>query len=106
LIAKKGQFRTVLEAAKNVIAYISENYRIENRVIRNRRVNLTIDLPHRELYDSFSYDPSNEENDVIEDFLTISINMFENGLISKLQLSMPLVALLHASVVPTLCHDC
>ena len=36
-----------VEEAIGILAYISENYRIENRVIRNRRAHLTISLPHR-----------------------------------------------------------
>lgn len=65
LETKKGSPLKKLEVARNVIAYISENYRIENRVIRNRRANLTIDMPVRKLDNSISYTPGIEEMDVI-----------------------------------------
>ncbi|GCE23211.1 DEAD/DEAH box helicase [Dictyobacter kobayashii] len=47
--------------ATQILAYISENYRIESRVIRNRRAHLTIPLPQRELDTSYSYIPAEEE---------------------------------------------
>jgi hypothetical protein len=50
-----------LKEAKDVLAYISENYRIESRVIRNRRVHLHIQLPERKLDTSYSYVPDEEE---------------------------------------------
>ncbi len=50
-----------LKEAKDVLAYISENYRIESRVIRNRRAHLHIRLPERKLDASYSYVPSEEE---------------------------------------------
>lgn len=50
-----------LAEAKDVLAYISENYRIESRVIRNRRVHLHIRLPERKLDTSYSYTPDEEE---------------------------------------------
>lgn len=56
-----------LEAAKEMLAYVSENYRIESRVIRNRRVNLDIDLPKREVNLSYSYIPDQTEKEVVEE---------------------------------------
>src|SRR5712692_2317886 len=50
-----------LKEAKDVLAYISENYRIESRVIRNRRAHLHIQLPERKLDTSYSYVPGEEE---------------------------------------------
>src|SRR6266568_5110387 len=50
-----------LKEAKDVLAYISENYRIESRVIRNRRAHLHIKLPERRLDTSYSYVPDEEE---------------------------------------------
>ncbi len=50
-----------LKEAKDVLAYISENYRIESRVIRNRRAHLHIQLPQRKLDTSYSYVPGEEE---------------------------------------------
>ncbi len=50
-----------LKEAKDVLAYVSENYRIESRVIRNRRAHLHIQLPERKLDTSYSYIPDEEE---------------------------------------------
>lgn len=50
-----------LKEAKELLAYISENYRIEGRVMRNRRAHLHIQLPERKLDTSFSYVPGEEE---------------------------------------------
>jgi ATP-dependent helicase HepA len=50
-----------LQAAKEVLAYVSQNYRVESRLIRNRRVNLNIKLPTRQLDASYSYTPGDQE---------------------------------------------
>src|SRR5260370_42080460 len=50
-----------LKEAKDLLAYVSENYRIESRVIRNRRAHLHIQLPERKLDTSYSYIPDEEE---------------------------------------------
>jgi ERCC4-related helicase len=57
----------VIESAKAVVAYISENYRIERRIIRNRRASLTIPLPVRELDDTWSYTPLDEEHAALDE---------------------------------------
>jgi ATP-dependent helicase HepA len=54
------------EAAKEVLSYISENYRIENRVIRNRRAHLDIQLPLRILDTSYSYTPTEMEASTLD----------------------------------------
>jgi hypothetical protein len=54
------------EMATQILAYISENYRIESRVIRNRRAHLTIPLPQRELDTTYSYNPSEEETAALD----------------------------------------
>lgn len=51
----------VLQAAQDAIAYISENYRLERRVIRNRRANLQIELPTRAVDEQYSYTPTRDE---------------------------------------------
>ncbi len=56
-----------LDAAREALAYVSENYRIESRVIRNRRANLQIELPSRQVNTSYSYTPEQLERDVIEE---------------------------------------
>jgi ATP-dependent helicase HepA len=55
-----------LKEAKDVLAYVSENYRIESRVIRNRRAHLHIQLPERKLNTSYSYVPDEEEAAVLD----------------------------------------
>lgn len=56
----------VIERAGELIAYVSENYRIEGRTIRNRRVNIDAPLPERTLDTGYSYVPNSEENDALE----------------------------------------
>lgn len=63
-----------LKEAKEVLAYISENYRIEGRVMRNRRAHLHIRLPERKLDTSCSYAPGEEEAatlDALYDYVDI-----------------------------------
>jgi hypothetical protein len=55
--------RSVAEAA---LAHLSENYRIESRLIRNRRAHLKIALPERLLDRSFSYIPGDREVQALE----------------------------------------
>jgi len=50
-----------LAAAKEALAYVSENYRIEARVIRNRRAHLQAELPQRAVDTRYSYQPSERE---------------------------------------------
>ncbi|MBK8989771.1 MAG: DEAD/DEAH box helicase family protein [Chloroflexi bacterium] len=54
-----------LKSAKEAISYVSENYRIESRMIRNRRVNLNIELPKRDVDTSFSYLPEATEVELL-----------------------------------------
>lgn len=56
---------TQLQSAKETISYVSENYRIESRVIRNRRVNLNIELPERDVNTHFSYMPEATEIELL-----------------------------------------
>lgn len=55
-----------LAAAGEAIAYLSENYRIESRMIRNRRAHLDAVMPTRELDDAYLYDPTDSERDTLE----------------------------------------
>ncbi|OLD63585.1 MAG: hypothetical protein AUF65_01875 [Chloroflexi bacterium 13_1_20CM_50_12] len=64
--AQAGSHDRGLNEAKDVLAYISENYRIESRVIRNRRAHLHIQLPERKLDTSYSYVPAEEEAATLE----------------------------------------
>lgn len=66
-VSTAPSIRQQLEAAKNVISYISENYRIENRIIRNRRSSLQIELPTRTVDDTYSYRPSQWEAELLDD---------------------------------------
>lgn len=57
----------VVELAREIIAYVSVNYRIESRTIRNRRASLPIDLPKRTLDTSYSYTSASAEEQVLEE---------------------------------------
>jgi ATP-dependent helicase HepA len=68
-----------LAVAKNLISYISENYRIENRLKRNRRVSLEIDLlPERDLDIQYAYAPSENEKDCIAEVFVYVQNILAN----------------------------
>lgn len=56
-----------LETARQIAAYVSANYRIEGRMVRNRRASLSIDLPTRACDDSYSYAPGDSESALLED---------------------------------------
>lgn len=55
-------------AAREVLAYLSENYRVESRVVRNRRKYLLDDslLPTRAVDTSYRYTPSTEEREALD----------------------------------------
>lgn len=55
------------EMARQIVAYVSANYRIESRMIRNRRANLQITLPQRTLDTSYRYAPVGEEERLLDD---------------------------------------
>lgn len=56
-----------LSVASTALRYLSDNYRIESRVIRNRRTNLAIDLlPVRQLDTYFMYNPLPLERGMLE----------------------------------------
>ena len=59
-----------LSQAKDVIAYICTNYRLENRIIRNRRKTLRdrkqVVLPDREFTLRYAYSPSDIERQIYE----------------------------------------
>lgn len=56
-----------LETARQIAAYISANYRIESRMVRNRRASLDIELPTRACSTTCSYDPGESERSLLED---------------------------------------
>lgn len=56
-----------LNIAREIVAYISENYRIERRIIRNRRASLSIPLPKRQLDTTASYQPESEEQVALDE---------------------------------------
>lgn len=66
-----------LRAAQEVHSYLSENYRIENRVIRNRRAGLVdqLSLPDRTLDDSYSYAPTSQERETLAELTEYTIGM-------------------------------
>jgi SNF2 family DNA or RNA helicase len=59
-----------LELAKQMLIYLSENYRIERRVIRNRRAHIDKSLlPERSLVEDYAYQPSEAEQNTLQDLL-------------------------------------
>lgn len=64
-IDEKNYDRGMSEARK-LLRYLGENYRIEQRVVRNRRANLNIEFPERVVDSSFAYDLSRAEEETIE----------------------------------------
>lgn len=62
--------QSCLEQARQLITYLSENYRIESRVIRNRRVSLGRGLlPERSVDTQYAYVPSEAERDTFIELL-------------------------------------
>lgn len=55
------------EVARQIVAYVSANYRIESRVIRNRRKSGDVKLPQRTLDTGYSYEPSSLEEQTLGD---------------------------------------
>ena len=66
-----------LSAAKIAVSYISENYRLERRVIRNRRANLTVELPTRALNEGFAYSVGPEEASVLSELHEYADNLLD-----------------------------
>ena len=56
-----GQIQQSLGAAQAATAYLAENYRLERRVIRNRRANLEIEMPIRRIHEGYAYQPTATE---------------------------------------------
>jgi len=67
LAAMEDSISEARDLARQIVAYVSANYRIESRMIRNRRANLQITLPQRTLDTSYSYKPAHEEERLLED---------------------------------------
>ncbi|WP_165774699.1 SNF2-related protein [Candidatus Viridilinea mediisalina] len=67
LTQQEHDHQEALETAKQIAAYISTNYRIENRMVRNRRASLQLELPTRTCDTSYSYDPGEHERELLED---------------------------------------
>jgi ATP-dependent helicase HepA len=89
-----------IEAAKDVLSYISENYRIENRVIRNRRAHLDIQLPLRILDTSYSYTPTEVEAAALDALHSYIDNFLEEVSASHLHVEYCRVLLYAASSSP------
>jgi superfamily II DNA or RNA helicase len=66
-------------AASALLSYVSENYRIESRVVRNRRASLDIELPQRELDSRYAYQPSLEERETLGDLHDFAASFTRSG---------------------------
>lgn len=67
LAAQEDDPDAALETARQIAAYISANYRIESRMVRNRRASLSVELPTRACDTSYSYFPGEGERALLED---------------------------------------
>jgi hypothetical protein len=67
-----------LFAAKEALAYISENYRIESRIIRNRRAHLDAALPERDLDTSLAIHRMLTRGLHWMPYMTILIDIYKN----------------------------
>lgn len=67
LTAQEDDRNEALETAQQIAAYVSANYRIEGRMVRNRRASLQIELPTRSCDTRYSYAPSDNESALLED---------------------------------------
>lgn len=58
-----------LAAGREALLYVSENYRVESRVIRNRRISLLdsgqVELPRRKVSTQFTYTPGAYESEAL-----------------------------------------
>ena len=54
------------QQARELLSYLSENYRIERRIIRNRRAHLTVPFPSRTLNTTYSYTPDTFEAETLD----------------------------------------
>lgn len=52
--------------ARELLSYLSENYRVERRIIRNRRVHLDLPMPQRVLDTAWCYTPGELEAEVLD----------------------------------------
>jgi ATP-dependent helicase HepA len=67
-ISNQPSDHSSLEHARHLVTYLSENYRVESRVIRNRRASLRQHLlPERHLDTQYAYNPSEVEYDTFND---------------------------------------
>jgi ATP-dependent helicase HepA len=83
VIKAENSTRKGIRLAKDLLAYISENYRIDRRMIRNRRANIQANLPERALNTDDRYNPSESERstfDFLHDYLDRFIEVQGNEL--------------------------
>lgn len=80
------------EIAKQIVIYVSTNYRIEGRMIRNRRSSLEITLPQRTLDTSYGYTPSSQEEATLNDLYDYGQNYL--SVVGSIPLSVEYVRLL------------
>jgi hypothetical protein len=58
-----------LERALEIVTHVNTHYRVEDRVLRNRRAHLEADLPSRALETRSAYDPSDSELEALDTVL-------------------------------------
>jgi ATP-dependent helicase HepA len=65
-LTQQDDLAEALAIAKQIVSFVATNYRIEKRIIRNRRASLEIELPRRVLDTSYSYESSELEGALLE----------------------------------------
>jgi len=79
-ITETKEMHQALRLSRQLIAYIAENYRIESRVIRNRRASIDPDLlPERSLDDRYAYNPTEAEKDAYNELMLYVQQVISSG---------------------------
>jgi ATP-dependent helicase HepA len=68
-LAAMDSGQDAFDLADQAYSYLSENYRIERRIVRNRRAHLESPMPKRALDTQFCYDPEPQETSTFENLL-------------------------------------
>lgn len=64
--SQKEDSDAAFDTAQHIAAYVSANYRIEGRMMRNRRASLSIELPQRTCDTCYNYEPHDSERSLLE----------------------------------------
>ena len=101
MVEKLHSLDDKIEQVEAVISYICENYRLERRVIRNRRGAIATEMPERTLlevpYVPCTADELYDENEIIETTMRYLSEQDEEGSIFVTKIAQPLLSALFSS---------